>query len=369
MTKIVLVSSLHPTATAVYFAKALREAFSSVLVISDISHPMADVVVRECFELPKVLRQKSFEPDLLLFIEGGTMRLLPMGLEKLECITAWYAIDTHTDYKKHLYLSRLFDLTFVAQKEYLHKLMEDGVSKAHWLPLACEPSIYPSETLPRLWDIAYVGSSDSLAHPVRLQLLDALSKVFPKIWRGKATVQEMGKIYSQARLVFNKSLNNDVNMRFFEAMGSGAVLLTDPVTNNGIDELFRKNEHYFEYRDQDDLLELANKLLADPVYLEQLGAISKAWVLQHHTYAQRAQKGIEIMLTAVKSVTRPTLDDYLLVMKALRLDAAFLRHLGSSYRASKGSVRQKCSAKLIALDCYLLGLIVRGLEWLGIRRP
>ena len=369
MTNIVLVSSLQSTATAVYFAKALREAFSSVLVISDVPHPMANIVVRECFDLPKALKQASFVPNLLLFIEGGTMRLLPMGLEKLECITAWYAIDTHTDYKKHLYLSRLFDLTFVAQKEYLHKLMEDGVSRAHWLPLACEPSIYPREALPRLWDIAYVGSADPLVHPVRHQLLDALSKVFPKMWRGRASVQEMGEIYSQARLVFNKSLNNDVNMRFFEAMGSGAVLLTDPVTNNGIDELFRKNEHYFEYHDQDELLELANKLLADPVRLEQLGAASKAWVLQHHTYAQRVQNSIEIMRAAVKSVIRPALDDYLLVMKALRLDAAFLRYLGDSYRASKGSVRQKCIAQLIALDCYLLGLIVRGLEWLGIRRP
>jgi len=131
MTNIVLVSSLQSTATAVYFAKALREAFSSVLVISDVPHPMANIVVRECFDLPKALKQASFVPNLLLFIEGGTMRLLPMGLEKLECITAWYAIDTHTDYKKHLYLSRLFDLTFVAQKEYLHKLMEDGVSRAH----------------------------------------------------------------------------------------------------------------------------------------------------------------------------------------------------------------------------------------------
>ena len=369
MTNIVLVSSLQPTATGVYFAKALREAFSSVYVISDVPHPLADVVVSECFELPKVLRQAFFKPDLLLFIEGGTMRLLPMGLEKLECITAWYAIDSHTDYKKHLYLSRLFDVTFVAQKEYLDKMMEDGVRRAHWLPLACEPSIYPSETLPRQWDIAYVGSSDPSVHPVRHQLLDALSKSFPKMWRGRATVQEMGKIYSQARLVFNKSLNNDVNMRFFEAMGSGAVLLTDSVSNNGVDELFQKNEHYFEYHDEEELLELAKKLLANPGQLEKLGLASKAWVLQHHTYAQRAQNCIAVLRAIAKPATQPNPDDYLLVMKALRLDAAFLLYLGQSFSVSKGSVRQKFIARFIAVNCYWLAWLVRVIEWLGIRRP
>ncbi len=296
------------------------------------------------------------------------MRLLPMGLEKLECITAWYAIDSHTDYKKHLYLSRLFDVTFVAQQEYLYKLTKDGVRSVYWLPLACEPSIYPGESLTRKWDIAYVGSSDPLVHPVRHQLLDALSKSFPKLWRGRASVQEMGRVYSQSHLVFNKSLNNDINMRFFEAMGSGAVLLTDPVSNNGVDELFQKNEHYFEYHDKEELLELVKKLLSDPGKLEKLGAASKAWVLKNHTYAHRVQNIIEIVSGATKLSNSPTQDDYLLVMKSLRLDGAFLYHLGRSYALSQGSVRQKLFGMIIAINCYLIALIIGTLEWFCIRR-
>ena len=42
---------------------------------------------------------------------------------------------------------------------------------------------------------------------------------------GRAYFEEMAKIYSASRLVFNRSIKNDVNMRVFEAVACGSLLL------------------------------------------------------------------------------------------------------------------------------------------------
>jgi len=366
--KIALVSSLKPTATAVYFVRAFQELSDSVLVISDVAHPLADVLAKGFFDISDVLHKNHFQPDLVLFIEGGTMQLLPMGFEKLECVTAWYGIDTHTDYKKHLYLSRLFDVTFVAQHEYVNGLRSDGIQSVHWLPLACEPSIYPKKELPRCYDIAHVGSTDHRAHPMRHRLLNALNQTYPKMWSGRATVAEMGSIYSQARIVFNASINNDINMRFFEAMGAGAVLVTNPIMNNGVDELFCKNQHYVEYHDERDLFQVIDTLLKDPEKLSSIGAAAQQLVLDKHTYRQRGKACLETIKQAPKKPARPLADDYLLALKALRLDQEFFRYLGNVYRTRPGSRRQRFNGFWIGVGCRLIAVILGAMNYLRVAK-
>ena len=47
----------------------------------------------------------------------------------------------------------------------------------------------------------------------------------------------MGRIYSESKIVLNASINGDLNMRVFEALTSGALLVTDRI-ENGLDTLF-----------------------------------------------------------------------------------------------------------------------------------
>ena len=49
----------------------------------------------------------------------------------------------------------------------------------------------------------------------------------------------MARIYSASRIVFNRSIKDDVNMRVFEALASGSLLLTNDLAANGQAELFR----------------------------------------------------------------------------------------------------------------------------------
>ena len=316
--KILAVASLTPSATANYIIGALREAKHDLYVCSDVANPLADQLVFGAVDVAKLSLRCPFTPDLLLFIEGGTMRLFPKGLERLKCLTAWYGIDTHMDYAKHLRIGRLFDITFVAQKKFVEKLRSDGLRQIFWLPLGFAPELHPQEQLDRCYEVAYVGSVNAVLHPVRHALLAAISREVSEVFKGMASPKEMGRIYAQAKMVFNKSVNNDINMRYFEAMGAGAVLITDHVTNNGIEELFTVGEHFLEYQDEGSLLALIRELRSNPHWCRRLGDAARCHVMKNHTYAFRARSALEKIVLCEKSAT-PTPDAYFAAFTSLRI--------------------------------------------------
>ncbi len=65
----------------------------------------------------------------------------------------------------------------------------------------------------------------------------------------------MARTYSAARIAFNRSIRNDVNMRVFEAVACGSMLMTNDLSDNGLATLFRDGMHLATYREGDDLLD------------------------------------------------------------------------------------------------------------------
>lgn len=358
MKNIALVSSLKSTATANYFLKAFQDLGYSVFVISDVSHVAANVIESGAVNLPAILEKNQFRPDLVMFIEGGTMQLFPQGLEGLPCITAWYGIDTHMDYAKHLRIARLFDVTFVAQQEYVSRLIADGIPQVFWLPLAFEPSLHPKTILERIYDIAYVGSDNAQMHPVRHRILKSLGNQFPKIWKGMTSPQEMGLVYAQSKLVFNKSVNNDLNMRYFEAMGAGAVLVTDPILDNGVEELFVEGKHFLRYDSESHALELAKVILADPKRLQEIGQEARSEVLAKHTYLHRVKTLLDLLPTCRK-LGKPSLVDYYPVYMALGMSIEALEIVSTVLRDSQTGRRQKIINRFLAVAIDILVLPAR----------
>jgi hypothetical protein len=338
--KILVFASLTPPATANYLISALRDAGNELFVCSDLPSPLVDLRASGAVDVARVCARQGLVPDLVLFIEGGTMRLFPKGLEHMPCPTAWYGIDTHMDYDKHLRIGRLFDVTFIAQKEFVERLRQDGLRQVHWLPLAFAPELNPPEKFERCYDVAYVGSDNVTVHPVRHALLAAIRKEFPHVYSGMASPQEMGCIYAQAKLVFNKSVNNDINMRYFEAMGAGAVLLTDSVRNNGVDELFIEGEDYFQFDDEQTLLTLIRGLLQDPERCSRIGDSARRHVLEKHTYHDRAENLLKIIRQSRKLIP-PRQEDYFSALLSLKLLDSVLRSAGRAISFSSGSKHTK----------------------------
>jgi len=233
---------------------------------------------------------KDFTPDLYLWIDSG-VKHVPAHLARLGCPKACYLIDTHLDPDVRLEIARHFDYTFLAQKDQVEWFRRRGVANAAWLPLACSPELHAIGRRVRNYDVAYVGSVDGDATDRRPRLLRAIRDRFPNSRIGRFWPHEMAEIYAQSKIVFNACVNHDVNMRVFEGMASGALLITDEA--GGLEDLFEDGKHLVVYRRDEDAIPLIERYLMDTEARERIAAAGQALVRSRHTYDLRLQSIVD----------------------------------------------------------------------------
>jgi spore maturation protein CgeB len=136
------------------------------------------------------------------------------------------------------------------------------------------------------WEVSHVHSACS-DHLRRLQ------SRFRNTFVGRRYFDEMARTYSASRVVFNRSIRNDVNMRVFEAVACGSLLMTNDLRDNGQEELFRDGVHLATYREAEELIEKVEYYLAREAVRERIAAAGRAEVLARHTYRHRMERLLE----------------------------------------------------------------------------
>ena len=239
---------------------------------------------------------QDFNPEFFLWVETG-LELPPAGIEKLNIPKAAYFIDSHINLKTHLKLATLFDVVFLAQREYIESLTKHGIQNVYWLPLACDPEIHSRCEVPKEFEIGFAGSiTDSRAHERRKFLLDSLSSEFDVNVR-RVFLHEMAEHFSSGKIVFNNAIKNDLNMRVFEALCSGSMLLTDDA--EGLADFFRDGKELVVYNDE-NIVERARYYLRHDEEREEIAKAGREKVLAAHTYDYRMEQIIKTMRSVSK---------------------------------------------------------------------
>jgi len=114
----------------------------------------------------------------------------------------------------------------------------------------------------------------------------------------------MAKIFSSSRVVFNRSVLNDVNMRVFEGLCSGSLLMTNALDDNGQAEMFADGVHLATYRSPEDLVERVRYFLDHPDEREKIATAGRAEAVRAHTYRHRAERILAKCLGAKYDETR-----------------------------------------------------------------
>ena len=226
----------------------------------------------------KSITRRDF--DLFVRIDDGLHDRIPIDLKP----SVWWAIDTHCNFDRCLEIARDFDLVFAAQRDGAERLLDKGILSASWLPLACDPKVHRKHECTKIHDIAFVGNI--FAGP-RSDMIDMMRRKFSDMIVTRAYFDEMAMIYSSARVVFNRSVLNDVNMRVFEALSCGSLLLTNDLSLNGQDSMFRDGVHLATYLDHEELIDKASFYLSHDSAREKIAAAGRAEVLSKHTYDHR----------------------------------------------------------------------------------
>ena len=236
--------------------------------------------------------------DLYMRIDDGDYRHdIPAHLHP----RILYATDTHLPkpWRRIRRMAKQYDLVCCA-----HRRGAESLVNGAWVPVACDPAFHSRQPGPKQWDLAFVGTEGGMPRKFYLQ---ALQERYHKSFIGCARYTELGLIYSQAKLGFNYSIRDDVNMRIFEILCSGTLLLTNRLTHDDLERLgLRDREHLVLYRTPEDLFELIEYYLRHDDEREAIAARGMTHVQQHHTYRHRLERILQLFQERLVSASTCT---------------------------------------------------------------
>ncbi len=288
--------------------KSVKRVLSSVPGIGRfVAPPGAE---RPAWVIPILAAQiESFRPDVLLNadvhnLDAATLRRI-RGNARLVVAQTNSALDPSVDYAA-------YDCVLTAFPGYVRHFSADGVT-ARLSRLAFEPSVL--ERLrpgPRRIPLSFVGGFDAY-HQERRDLLEFLcARTEVAVWgpnadslsagsaikrrlRGTAWGRDMLQIFADSEIVLNHELPISrpfaANMRYYEATGCGALLLTDRRDASG---MFEPGRELVFYDDPANCLRLIQELRSDPARCREIAEAGQRRTLREHTYAARAGEMLRI---------------------------------------------------------------------------
>lgn len=221
--------------------------------------------------------------DLYLRVDHGDDYLtwLPDRLRP----SVFYAVDTHLAHSawKIRRAARRYDLVVCCHRDGAARLRG-----AEWLPVACDPELHTGRDDARVWDVAFVGYDGGVPRKIYLQ---ALRERYPQHFIGTAEHTQLGRIYGRARIGFNYSIRQDVNMRVFEVLASGCLLVTNAPRPGDLGPLgLREGEHYVAYRAPGEVFPLMDRFLEREEERAAISRAGKVVALTRHTYVHRVRE-------------------------------------------------------------------------------
>lgn len=303
--------------TALYFERAARAAGYEVETLNRIDSEIT---------------QRPFEMILVVdpLLEG--IKFLPDAVSP----TAAILIDVHQELQTRAIFARFCDHVFVAQRDFVPQVAMNEHPSVHWLPLAGDPDVHFVNGLARDIDVGFVGKLGYPGTERRQILSHVLNRFATNDTSAMQTPWEMGRTYSRSKIVFNKSIGGDVNMRVFEALASGALLVTDRI-GNGLNDLLTEGEHYVGYDSAEEAVSQIERYLQHDAERERIARAGQRLLNERHTYECRF-KEVARTVRENASYTAPARNASSHQLRLWR--AEWARRRGISARAAAGLLRE-----------------------------
>jgi hypothetical protein len=221
-------------------------------------------------------------PELVVVRTDSFVENRPRNIGALRCPAVLVVGDTQhgrqplqglLDYA----LSEPFQsVIFCYNRHHAHFFIEAGLPHVHWLPgFELRRIAIPAGITPDI-PLSFVGQVGT-RHARRQALCQAMIKAKLPLQVMSATIEEARLIHARTRVNFNCSLNGDLNLRVFEIMQSGSLLLTDRLSpQSGLELLFAEGEHLVLYDSLKDCVEKIQALLAEPDRAQRIAQAGNA---------------------------------------------------------------------------------------------
>jgi hypothetical protein len=218
------------------------------------------------------------KPDLVINVMPFSEMFVIPGVP-----SCYWEIDDHMirGHKPEYYA--MVDHVYVAQS-YFQELYPP--KKTSYLPLACDPEKHHRiHGLKQKYDIGFLGND---TYPVRRLALEQLATKYKVLRSNSAPGLPYSTLLSQCKMTFNYSLDHDVNMRFFEAIAIGRLLLTDYLPEQ--DEFATVGKHYQTFQSWQELDGQVGYYLSHEEEREKIALAGSLHMMRQHTYEIRLRK-------------------------------------------------------------------------------
>ena len=246
--------------------------------------------------------------DLTLHVdwgEDGLLPAIPYTLLDAPHPNVYICSDTHIGYDYRLKTAKKFDLVLCNQLRGVQEFEKQGIQNVFWHPNAFHPLAYNQGVMDpqtgwktcavlKRHDVCFIGHANTMG---RIEFLDTMFKAFPNFFYGQKLFDQAATVFNESKIVLNQAWSDDINMRVFESMGSGSLLLTPRVPT--VEMLFTDGVHCVMYDSTKDAIEKAHFYLAHDEEREKIAKAGYDLVHEKHTYAVRAKRMIELFESVV----------------------------------------------------------------------
>lgn len=228
-------------------------------------------------------------PELIVVKADATRRNLPRGLDRLPGTKVLLVGDTHHfagPLRTLLAYGAMesFDAVVLDHtRQHAHAFLEAGFDRVYWIP-AVDYALRRRD-IPTVPDrpLTFVGQVGAF-HPWRRHVLDRLTEAGLPLTAMRAPPEMAADIYAGSQITLNVSLNGDLNLRVFEALGAGGFLLTDALSADaGLERCFTPGRHLATYRSPGELVEMARHYLDHPDQAMAIRRAGQAHLLEFHS--------------------------------------------------------------------------------------
>ncbi len=267
-----------PRGNEAFLIKALKK-IADVRTF-DHKHDMFEEVLRE---LPS-----GWTPDAVL-IKDSEYYKIPPGLEQVESPVFCLLGDYNLSLSQMLPVLGAFDHFFCDLKgtRIFRKL---GFLNCDFFCLyGFDPELHRDYGMEKRWDVVFVGNLNHAVQQERASLLYRLAGMKDKYRINVATGiygADYARMLNSSALVFNRSIREEANMRFFEALACGATVLNPHILE--LDLLgFTPGEHYVAFDELEKAIE--NYFNWPESRKREIGENARS-ALRQHSYDMRAEE-------------------------------------------------------------------------------
>jgi hypothetical protein len=207
-----------------------------------------------------------------------------------------FDVDTYAYTRRRMRWASLFDHVSVCHPRYDEIFRQGAHPGAFLLAHAVRRDFFEKPELRREFEIGWVGQVDGAIYRRRQKWLPKLSARFHmNDWKESYSLEEVAEIYRRSCVVVNLGRDDfpqDANMRVFEVLASGALLITS-LPSELTDLGFEDGVHFAGYQEEAEIIPLVKRYLQDEPGRSRIAQAGREKCMTEHTYDRRVEQFLD----------------------------------------------------------------------------